>query len=350
MARSRHRPRTLAAPPPDPFGERCRVAWRERRQLLGARFEFETDSRELLEIVRAAYARLPAHRLAQNAPRLRVRLVLSAQNSGGAAAGRPEPQPVRALSAGGILCGASGPASFVALSPHQRAALIVVGRDMLRYPYHLRYELLEFAVYVLAARSQALTPLHAGCVGQRGAGVLLIGASGSGKSTLVSHCALAGLELLAEDSVLVRPADLRATGVASFLHLRHDALRFLDATGRNALLGNAPLIRRRSGVEKLEIDLRRPPYRLAAAPLEIRAVVFLSAARRRSPVRLEPVARRVALKRVAATQRYAATQPGWQVFRKALGALPAYQLGRGAHPREAVATLRELLADLRACR
>lgn len=343
MATARRRALALAAPPPDPFGEHRRAAWCERRQLLGAHFEFEADSRALLEIVRAAYGGLPAHRLKQRAPRLRVRLALGGRSSRVQAAGRVEPPPVRALSGAGILCGAVGPASFVALSPQQRAALIVVGAEMLRCPYHLRYELLEFAVYVLAARSQGLMPLHAGCVGYRGAGVLLIGASGAGKSTLVLHGALAGLELLAEDSVLVRPADLRATGVASFLHLRRDALRFLDAASRRAVVRGARVIRRRSGVEKLEIDLRRAPYRLAAAPLEIRAVVFLSAARRSSRALLEPVTRAVALRRLAATQRYAAMQPGWQVFRKGVATLPAYQLYRGEHPREAAARLRALL-------
>jgi hypothetical protein len=341
----RKRRLTLAAPPPDPFGERRRVAFRERLQLLGGRFDFETESARLRRIVRLAYARLPPHRLAEVPPRLRVRLVLT--SAAGRRAGRSlesEPPPVRALAGGGILCGAVDGASFVALTPQQRSALVVVSQELLRYPYHVRYELLEFAVYVLAARVQGLVPLHAGCVGLRDQGILLLGPSGSGKSTLVLQCLLSGLDLLAEDSVLVQPETLRATGVASFLHVRRDSLRFLARAERAAVLRNSALVRRRSGVEKLEIDLRRPGCHLAAAPLAIRAVVFLSAARARTRSLLTSMRKAVARKRLAASQRYAANQPGWSTFGERLAALPAYELRRGAHPREAVAALSEMLA------
>jgi hypothetical protein len=343
---TRKRRLTLAAPPPDPFGERRRVAFRERLQLLGGRFDFETESVRLLRIVRLAYARLPPHELAEAAPRLRVRLVLtsSARPRRGRRA-ESEPPPVKALSGGGILCGATERASFVALTVPQGAALVVVSQDLLRYPYHVRYELLEFAVYVLAARVQGLAPLHAGCVGLRNQGILLIGPSGSGKSTLVLQCLLNGFDLLAEDSVLVQPETLRATGIASFLHIRRDSLRFLERAGCAALLRNSALIRRRSGVEKLEIDVRRPGYRLAAAPLPIRAVVFLSAARASTGSLLRSMRKAVARRRLAASQRYAANQPGWSSLGERLSALPAYELRRGVHPSEAVAALRDILAD-----
>jgi hypothetical protein len=335
---------TLAAPPPDPFGERTRAAFRERLQLLGAEFEFETDSRRLQRIIRSAYAGLPPHRLARAVPRFRVRLVVTPTPR--ARRGPPgEPPPVRALSGAGMLCGAMERASFVTVAVQQRAALLVVSPQALRYPYHVRYELLEFAVYLLAARAQQLVPLHAACVGHGGQGVLLMGRSGAGKSTLVLHCLLGGSDFLAEDSVLVQPETLRATGVASFLHIRRDSLRFLARAERMALLRNSTLIRRRSGVEKLEIDLRRPGYRLAAAPLAIRAVVFLSAARAGMRPLLTSVRKAVARKRLAASQRYAANQPGWSTFKERLSALPVYEVRRGAHPSEAVEALREMLAE-----
>src|SRR5579864_5115124 len=139
----------LAAPPPDPFGEKRRALWCERLQLLGGEFDFETDSRALRDIVRAAYARLPAHRFAGVTPRFRVRLLLTAGQARRAAARLGgEPPPVRPLAGAGILCGAMERANFVALTPQQRSALIVVASEMLRYSYHVRYELLEFAVYV----------------------------------------------------------------------------------------------------------------------------------------------------------------------------------------------------------
>jgi hypothetical protein len=58
---------------------------------------------------------------------------------------------------------------------------------MLRFPYHARYELIEFAVFTLAARAQGLVPLHAACVGEEGRGLLLMGESGAGKSTASLH-------------------------------------------------------------------------------------------------------------------------------------------------------------------
>jgi len=241
-------------------------------------------------------------------------------------------------------------AAFVTLTSQQRAALIVVSQDLLRYAYHIRYELLEFAVYVLAARVQRLVPLHAACVGRGGNGILLLGPSGAGKSTLVLHCLLAGLDFLAEDSVLVRPRGLLATGVANYLHLRPESLRFLESAERSVVVRDSRVIRRRSGVKKLEIDLRRPPYRLAAAPLRLRAVVFLSRARARGRRLLAPLQPALALKKLAATQRYAAHQPGWAAFSRALAGLPAYELRRGAHPRECVAAVRELLAGAAAAR
>jgi hypothetical protein len=333
---------TLAAPPPDPFGEHRRPVWRERLQLLGGQFDFETDSARLLRIVRAAYARLPAHRVAAVTPRLRVRLVVIA---GGRAAAVREPPPVRPLAGAGILGGAMGRANFVALAPQQHAALIVVARDMLRYAYHIRYELLEFAVYVLAARVQGLVPLHAACLGYGKRGLLLMGPSGAGKSTVVLHGLLAGLDFLAEDSVLVKPQGLLATGIASFVHVRRDSLRFLAAAERAALTRKSSVIRRRSGVEKLERDLRRPRYRLAPVPLPIRALVFLSSRSAGSRPLLTRLTTSVVLKRLAASQRYAAQQPGWNVFRKQVARLPGYELRRGVHPRAAVEALRELLPD-----
>jgi hypothetical protein len=336
---------TLAAPPPDPFGEHRRAALRERLQLLGGRFDFETDSARLLRIVRLAYAGLPPHRLPGVVPHFRVRLVLTpAARARRTKRAGSEPPPVRPLAGGGILCGAMDRANFVALAPQQRAALIVVSQDLLQYPYHLRYELLEFAVYVLAARAQGLVPLHGACVGRGDGGILLVGASGSGKSTLVLHCLLSGLDFLAEDSVLVNPEGLLATGVANFVHLRPDSLRFLDDAQRSALLRKSSVIRRRSGVAKLEIDLRRPQYQLAAAPLRLRAVVFLSSRKAGTRALLKSLGTANVLKRLAASQRYAAGQPGWNAFTRELSALPAYELRRGAHPREAVEAVRELLA------
>lgn len=44
---------------PDPFGERSATVTREEMQLLGGRFQFESNSPELLRLVDLAYAGLP---------------------------------------------------------------------------------------------------------------------------------------------------------------------------------------------------------------------------------------------------------------------------------------------------
>ena len=339
---------TLAAPPPDPFGERRPVAFRERLQLLGGEFEFATDRARLLRIVRQAYARLPPHKFGGTNPRFKVRLVLTP--GGTQSRSRREPPPVRNLAAAGLLCGAMDRANFVALTPQQRSALIVLSSDKLRYPYHIRYELLEFAVYVLASRAQRLVPLHAACFGKGEQGVLVMGASGSGKSTLALHALLSGLDFLAEDSVLVDPRGVRATGVANFLHLRPDSLRFLAAAERALLIEKSSVVRRRSGVTKLEIDLRRPQFRLAARPLRIRALLFLSSQRVGRRGLLTPLSASEVQRRLVASQRYAAQQPGWRAFRAQACRLPGYQLRRGAHPRAAAEAVRELLARMPARR
>jgi hypothetical protein len=341
MARRKHP--TLAEPPADPFGERRRSGLRERFQLMGGQFQFETDSPPLAHIVRTAYSRLPSHKLSGTAPRFLVRLALAAaQRARSVMPTAGEPPRMRSFAAGGILSGAMETANFVALAPQQRSALVVVSREMLGFPYHVRYEMLEFAVYVLASRAQGLVPLHAACVGRGGRGILLLGSSGSGKSTVSLHCLLEGLDFLAEDSVLVDPNGL-ATGVANFLHVRPDSLRFLADAGSAAAIGGSPVIRRRSGVEKFEIDLRHPQYRLAAAPLLIDAVVFLSPRRAAAGALLAPMRKTQLTQKLAASQRYAAKQPGWSVFTQRVSRLPAFELSRGHHPLQAVEALKDLL-------
>jgi hypothetical protein len=338
---------TLAEPPADPFGERHRAALHERMHLMGGQFHFETESPGLRRLVRLAYAKLPAHEFPGTAPRCLVRLALtstSTKRTSPTTRMDDEPPRVRPLAGGGILCGAMDGANFVALSPERRSALVVVSKDMLRFPYHIRYEMLEFAVYVLASRVQGLVPLHAACFGRAGQGILLSGASGSGKSTLSLHCLLQGMDFLAEDSVLVRPDGLLATGVANFLHVRPDSLRFLDEAGRASVArSTSSVIRRRSGVEKLEIDLRHPRYRLAPAPLRIGAVVFVSPRSAGASSLLMPMRKTEVTRQLAASQRYAANQPGWSDFSRQVSRLPAFELRRGRHPLQAVEALEKLL-------
>jgi len=310
--------------------------------LLGGEFEFVSDSAELRGIVEWAYAGLPRHALGRPVPRFNVSLKLASREP--AATNRRVPK-IEMFSGGEFLGAATARSDFVALSPARRSGLIVVSRAMLRSRYHVRYELLEFAVFTLATRAQKLVPLHAACVGNGGNGLLLIGDSGAGKSTAALHCLLAGLELLSEDAVFVTPG-MQATGVANFLHIKRNSLRFVEA-GAAARLASSPLIRRNSGVRKLEIDLRRHDFPLAPAPLNIVGSVFLSTQSAPQDALLAPLPRGQVLTRIKVTQPYAAGQPGWSRFLQQLVRLPAYELRRGRHPADTAHCLAALLADVK---
>jgi hypothetical protein len=326
----------------DPFRERSRTLVREPLQLLGGRFRFETNRRELMHLVDSAYAGLPRHRLSSAVPRLRVGLLLSPRGQP-----RPrrrlEPSPLNVFSAAGFLGGATDSSDFALVSPRERAALVVVSPKMLGFPYHTRYELIEFAVFTLAARTQGLVPLHAACVGRDGHGILLMGSSGAGKSTVALQCLLQGLDFLSEDAVFVAPDTLRATGIANFLHVRADSLRWIERDSDAAPIRGSPVIRRRSGVKKFELDLRHGGYRLAASPLRIGAVVFLSAQKSHDGRLLRPLSKSTLLAKLANAQAYAANQPGWTTFAQRLSGLGGFELRRGRHPLEAVEILQSLL-------
>jgi len=78
----------------DPFAERSQRIAQERFQLLGGRFQFESDSPQLLRLVDSAYSGLPPHRLSTVAPRLRVRLLLNAPE---------QPRPAQRIGAAAII-------------------------------------------------------------------------------------------------------------------------------------------------------------------------------------------------------------------------------------------------------
>ncbi len=333
--RSRQPDADIAA---DPFHERSHLA-RFRAHLLGADFEFETGSPQLRRLVEWAYGGLPEHRLPSPAPRIHVKLVLGSKPQRGRSARAPR---VELLSGRGLLGGATARSDLAIIAPRELSALIVASRDMFEFRYETRYELIEFAVFTLAARALRLVPLHAACVGQGGRGLILIGASGTGKSTASLHCALNGLELVSEDSLFIEPTAMLATGVANFVHVRRSSLRYLPKATA-AALGRSPVIRRRSGVEKLEISLRHPSFCVAAAPVKVAGVVFITSRRAATGRLLKELPTGESLRRIHATQPYAASRAGWGQFIRNIAAAPAYELMRGGHPRDSVQVLQGLL-------
>jgi len=323
--------------PADPFAERGGRRFHRHYWLLGARFDFESDSRQLLALVDQAFAGLPAHRL-EGARRCRIRLVLG--RTPHAARLSRAPSAPRLSAGAGLLCAVMDAGNFAVVDPREASALIVAAPSALRFPYYLRYELIEFAVQTLAARSGGLVPLHAACLASRGRAVLLVGDSGTGKSTLCLHALIGGLEIVSEDSVFVAARGRKATGLASFLHLRSDSLAQVKR-GTAAELRRAPTIRRRSGVSKLEVDLRRR-FALALRPPRIEAVVFLSRRRRRGAL-LVALSAPAMLRRLRALQPYAVAAASWPAFERSLRGVAAFELGRGAHPAASVDALRTFL-------
>lgn len=325
---------------PDPFLEHVPGRGSMDVHVLGVHLRFSSESEALLQVAATAYAGLPAHTLPVTPPLLQVELRLAPAR----AAATAEPPMVRMQSGAGFLCGVMDASNYAVLFPEQGRALAVASLDMLEQPYHLRYELIEFCVFTLATRALALTPLHGACVGLRGRCALIMGDSGAGKSTLALHSLLGGMDFLAEDAVFVHPPSGLVTGVANYLHVLPDALRFVEDAGQRTWIEQSPMIRRRSGVEKHEVDLRHGPGRLAQAPLELAAVVFASRDAAEHPASLiRPIAENDILPRLLAEQPYAASQPGWDDFVQRIKRCGAYELRRGGHPLASVDAVRKLL-------
>jgi hypothetical protein len=324
----------------DPFGERSAIMSLPPVRLLGASFRFESNSSELLGLADAAFAGLPHHRIGARAPELRVRMMLTAEKRRGR---RSEPPPLVMASGAGILAAGTSGASSVAMDPKAGVALISVSHGMLRFPYHVRYELIEFVVYTLAARAQRLAPLHCACVGTDGKAVLLMGETGAGKSTVALQCLLEGLDFVSEDSTLVAPGSMRATGLANYLHVRSDSVSWLDRPREVNRIRRSPVIRRRSGARKFEVDLRARPFRLAAEPPRVRAVVFLSSASAAGGPMLTRVPKTGLSGRLGRLQPYAAGLALWDPFCRGVARAGAFELRRGRHPRDSVVALRDLL-------
>jgi hypothetical protein len=331
----------------DPFGESSTVITRKTLQLMGGRFQFESASHQLMRLVDHAYLGLPRHRFSSNPLSFRVRLMLtpapSRPSRHNSARRRSEPLPISMLHGPDVLGATTESSTFVVLSPKHRTALLSISSEMLAFPYHTRYELLEFAVFTLASRAQHLVPLHAACVGTDGRGILLMGLSGSGKTTIALHCLLNGFDFLSEDSVFVMPTTMRATGTGNFLHVRAESLRWLEKSRERTLIEKSPVIQRRSGVTKFEVDLRRKQFRLAPAPLKIEAVAFLSAHSRRPHSLLRSMTRSEMLGKIIALQGYGARLPQWQTFIRKLRNVKSLEVRRGNHPMETVQALRSLL-------
>jgi energy-coupling factor transporter ATP-binding protein EcfA2 len=329
----------------DPFGEDTRAHLRARFSVLGGDFTAKSEDPALLELAVDAFGRLPKQRFDGHPPRFAVHLVLNDRPQTWAG-GEAPPPPV--LSAGaGLLCATIDAGNFAVVDVATSRALISVSRAMLAHAYYARYELVEFAFLTLASRVRSLVPLHAACIGANGRGVLLMGASGTGKSTLCLHALAGGMQLLSEDSAFVALASLRVTGVPNYLHVTPNALEFLEPGDLRTSIERSPVIQRRSGVTKFEVDLRKVRGGVARAPLRLVATVCLSRQAATPTTALEPLERADFVSRLRSEQPYAMGRPNWTGFERRVAAMPAYELKRTPHPDIAVRELQGLLKRVR---
>jgi hypothetical protein len=329
----------------DPFGERAPAGLRARLNVLGGAFTVESADAAALRLAVDAFGGMPRHKLEREPRRFHVRLVVAEDRPQWLRAARP---PAANLTAGnGLLCATIDAGNFAVVDPAQSRALVCVSRALLRFPYHARYELIELAMVTLASRAQSLVPLHAACFGARGSGLLLMGASGAGKSTLALHALASGMQVLSEDSAFVAVDSLRVTGVPNFLHVQPSALEFLTDGPLLTEVRRSPVIVRRSGARKYEVDLRKTPGEIAARPLGLAAIVFLSRRRGVKQKALEMLGGKALLSRLRSEQPYAAGLANWRSFERRIATLPAYELRRMEHPDSSIRQLRALLPTAR---
>jgi hypothetical protein len=137
-------------------------------------------------------------------------------------AAAPGTNPVAQLrSERACVLAAAGSRSLTAALPAEGVAVFHLP-DAAAIPASERAAPIREALQLLmAARDRVMT--HAGAVGSGGRGVLLVGRGGSGKSTLALSCALAGMEIVADDYVLLDPAPLAAHAMQSTAKLTEDS-------------------------------------------------------------------------------------------------------------------------------
>lgn len=334
----------MSRPDHDPFSERTPPGKRQRLNILGGKFLVEAADTAVMKLAVDAFGDLPEHRLNGDCRCFKVQLVRSRQGQDWRRGNEPPPPT---LSAGaGLLCSTLDAGNFAVIDVAMSRALISVSSGMLKLPYLARHELIELAFLTLASRAQGLVPLHAACIGAKGSGVVLMGAGGTGKSTLALHALAGGMVLLSEDSAFVVPESLLVTGVPNYLHLQSNALEFLPPGALRERLEGSPMIQRRNGARKLEVDLRRTPGKMARSPLRLAATVLLSRRSAGSRPTLHRLERDVFIRRLRREQAYAHGRDNWFEFERRVAAAPCYELRRTSHPETAIELLRELLASV----
>jgi hypothetical protein len=185
-------------------------------------------------------------------------------------AAAPGTNPVARLhSERACVLAAAGSRGLTAALPGEGAAVFHLP-DAAAIPASERAAPIREALQLLmGSRGRLMT--HAGAVGRDGRGVLLVGRGGSGKSTLALSCALAGMEIIADDYVLLEPGSLTAHAMQSTAKLTEDSAARLGVTG--AALDPADFEPTLEGPAKALVDIRRLAPATLTRRLKISALV-----------------------------------------------------------------------------
>ncbi len=325
--------------PLDPFLRGVRMRHRAVLNVAGLPITFESNQRWPLDLARDAYQRLPALR---KQPVASLRCLVTDDDA-------DDVLPPGTLTFGDARTESAliTRANTATLNLAARSGLITLNAAAQRAPLRVRVDLIEFAGYRLAQHVLRATGVHAACVSQHGAGVLIMGDSGAGKSTLVAACLASGWDVIAEDSTFLLPSGNRARGVPTFIHLMQDALDLFPDAGFERSVHSE--IVRKSGKRKLEIDVRRYRHQ-RPLPVEtrLRGVVILTGlggAERADMSVFRHVRRRAAAALVQRHQPYAVAQPGWQNVVSELCSLPIATCVPGRNLTASIEALARFLKD-----
>jgi hypothetical protein len=323
--------------PADPFLQNVGTPHMAILNVLGVPMQFAANECWLLELAQEAFADLPVDEVRRPSSDMPlVRMIANGDLSAEAFDTPPTPLSygndttvVMALTNADLAC--------INLCAEQ--AVITVSPTLARFPYNIRYELIEFAAYRLAAHCLGAVGMHAACVANGNATLLFFGESGAGKSTLVFSLMQQGWDLIGEDGVFVLPdRHFALRGAPNFIHLIDDQKASLDVQKVQS-----QRIQRRSGRVKLEVDARQLTQqpRIAAS---LGQLVFLDAQDTGAQHQLQKLDRNHVQQLLPMLQPFASGHPKWPEVQSALLGQPAWVLGRG-NLQTSVALLMALVRD-----
>jgi hypothetical protein len=327
----------------DHFHAHYETTLRAEYHLLGCHYTFESNNRRLINLAAYAFAGVPKHRFPGRIRRFNIRLLLQDSDGNERQLSKVVPE-INMYYWNGVFCATMDPGTISMISPQTASAQIFISKQMMAFPYNVRYELIEYAVTFLAQHSRNNVSLNGACIALNGKGIVLIGGNGAGKSTTSLACLGDGFEFIAEEGLVVCTTTLLVTGLSSFIHLRPDCLRFFKATRKKRSKQTSTLIVRRSGVSKFEIDTRKLGVRLARSTVKIHALVFLTGRNTCHSSILTPLSRAESRCQLEKTQSHVSWFSQSKAVFQRLSRVPAYAVVVGDHPKSTVAALRKILA------